>query len=380
MFALLVLAAALFLGVGLAAWIWKTSQQGPEQALEKLGVRTTYQRPDPNSEAIDAYLELKETLRDQFCKETTDEDEDGREPWMAALPANEKNALKYKLLERAIGGVLALQRVDADSRGYWRLFTKGVITQHFWATVKEAEQDVSGELDAIKFEASSVEPNQDPQGLVTEAMQVVVRSGINAAHVTPTKEMLTEIMRKIPGPGNPPVQGMPSGMPPGMVPPGMMSPGARPPNMPPGMQGMPPGMVPPGMMPPGMMPPGMMPPGAMPPGMRPGGPPPGHPANRGPPPNQAQAGGEDKSYAWKQDTDELEVSVHLPSEAVKSKLQVKISPKQLKVVYAGDVLVDGALAGGCIPDGSTWTISKGACVISLEKADPRPWPSVFVKS
>merc|ERR1719336_168116 len=130
-------------------------------------------------------------------------------------------------------------------------------------------------------------------------------------------------------------------------------------------------------------------PGPPPPGARPPGPPghPGHPGHPGYPPHPGmvpnkrdalpQAGGESDGFAWKQDTDEVEVSVTVPATATKAQVKVSIKAKQLRVEHAGAVLVDGTLAAACEPEGSTWTISKGRVIISLEKTNPGPWPALL---
>lgn len=382
MVAVLVVVAVVMVVVGLAVLLSMLSEK-TDDTLEKLGVKTLYQRPNPQGSSVEAYYELKDKLREQHCKDCkagADAEDEDRQGWMAELPLNDKNVLKYRLMQRAVGGVAALRKIDSDARGYWKLFSKGMITTLFWDSVTAAERDLSEELESIKYEASCVEPGQDPQGIIQEAMQFVVRYGASAAaaNTSPEGDAIEEMLRLLPPPPDPnaprpPMPGMPPGavglrppgMPPGMLPPGM-HPGMMPLGMHPGM--MPPGMMPPGMMPPGMHP-GMMPPG-MPPGVRPGLP----PNQRGP---QPQGGGETEGYKWKQDTDELEISIGLPEGAVKSQLKVTITSKRLRVEHAGKVLVEGQFAGVCSPDGSTWTINKGACVLSLEKAGPSPWPTLF---
>merc|ERR1719240_2136648 len=123
--------------------------------------------------------------------------------------------------------------------------------------------------------------------------------------------------------------------------------------------------------PPGHLPECMgMPPGGLPPGMRPPGAP-------GEPPAQQQVGGGNEDCNWRQDADEVEVTVSLPSNAAKAELKVVIQPQVLKVIHRGEVVAEGKLGGGCRPEGSTWTMSRGSVVITLEKANPRPWPTLF---
>jgi len=82
-------------------------------------------------------------------------------------------------------------------------------------------------------------------------------------------------------------------------------------------------------------------------------------------------------HSWKQDREEVEISIRLPAGADKAKLKVIILAESIKVEYEGQVLVAGNLAGKCSPNGSTWTMGKGRVEISLEKAEAEQWPSLF---
>lgn len=336
---------ALSLVIGALVWLYFTLRRPDD--LEELGVSTTYPRNCLPSAKIEAYHELKEKFRDQYASKLGSDG--SNDLWMSQLPAQAKDMLKYRLMQRAIGDMAALQKIDADARGYWRLFSKGIISKTFWNSVVETERELSAELEGVKAEAANVEPTQDPQGIISEAMQFVLRYGDklpSAADVANTADAIADLMKQ---------------MPPGGMPPGGMHPGMSP--------GLPPG-VPPGMPPHGH------------------GPPPGHPMMRPPAPPvgtepQPQpapqdAGGD--TYRWKQDNQEVEVSVSVPDGATKAQVKVSCQAKSLRVAHNGTVLVDGPLFGRCDPEGSTWTLGKGRVVVSLEKTDPRPWSSLFAKA
>jgi len=91
----------------------------------------------------------------------------------------------------------------------------------------------------------------------------------------------------------------------------------------------------------------------------------------------AQGADSGPPHTWKQDKEEVEISVRLPPGAEKADLKVTILADMLKVEHAGKVLVAGQLAAKCSPNGSTWTMGKGRVEISLEKADAEQWPSLF---
>mmetsp|Transcript_19069 Transcript_19069/g.38529 ORF Transcript_19069/g.38529 Transcript_19069/m.38529 type:complete len:319 (-) Transcript_19069:107-1063(-) len=96
-----------------------------------------------------------------------------------------------------------------------------------------------------------------------------------------------------------------------------------------------------------------------------------------PPPRPEEPLGEPGSFTWKQDREEVEVSVVLPKDAQKADVKVTILAESLRVDHAGKVVREGRLAARCSPNGSTWTIGRGRVEISLEKAEAAQWPSLF---
>lgn len=83
------------------------------------------------------------------------------------------------------------------------------------------------------------------------------------------------------------------------------------------------------------------------------------------------------AYTWKQEREEVEVSVRLPKDAQKADVKVTILADFLKVEHCGKVLLDGELSGKCSPNGSTWTMTGSRVEITLVKAEPAQWPSLF---
>merc|ERR1712136_599645 len=212
-----------------------------------------------------------------------------------------------------------LHKVDADSRGYGRLFSKGMVPQSLWNSVMDAERELMAELENVKAEAFAIEPHADPQRLIGEAMQIAMRYGFrNGQEGGIDIDAIHDLVKKLPGPGTQPA---PMGM--------------RPPF------------------------PGAQPQAPMPQG-------------------KVQGGAE--NYEWKQDADELEISISLPNNAEKRDIKVSFAAKSLKVVHAGSSIVEGKLAGVCSSEGSTWTMSRGRLIVSLEKASAQPWPSLFQES
>lgn len=321
---------AVCLVIGAAVWLL-TIRQKSNTLEQELGVRPVYEQRHLPGERIRAYCELKQRIARQHSVN------EGNELWMSDLPTQAKEVLKYHLMQRAIGDMSALHKVDADARGYSKLFMKGVITRRFWTSVLDAEHELTQELDLVRHEAACIEPTQDPQGIINEAMHFVMRYGDKFEN---TNDAVGDMMRHLPRPpqgaAGPPA---PAGPLPSLGPMGPMGP-----------------MAPPG---------GMPHPMAMPPMP--------HPRNALP-----QAGGGDESCNWKQDVEEVEVTVSVPNNATKTEVKVVIHKQALKVEHLGKPVAEGRLGGVCAPEGSTWTFGRGHVVITLEKADPRPWPSLFL--
>lgn len=99
------------------------------------------------------------------------------------------------------------------------------------------------------------------------------------------------------------------------------------------------------------------------------------PAAAAPP---SSGGSSDGLYTWKQEKEEVEVSVKMPKGAQKGEVKVTILAENLKVEHKGKVIVEGELGGRCSPSGSTWTMNNGRVEVTLEKGDATPWPSLFV--
>lgn len=90
-----------------------------------------------------------------------------------------------------------------------------------------------------------------------------------------------------------------------------------------------------------------------------------------------QAPVQGSGYNWRQDADEIEVSISVPNNATKAEVKVRFQTRSIRIEHCGSVVLEGQLACPCRPEESTWTLSKGRIVVSLEKADSRPWPDLF---
>lgn len=314
--------------------IWLTLvQKKQDDGMNWLGVTDSHPLDTClPKQTIEAYEKLKADMQQQYGRENHSDD-----GWMSELPPGAKENMKRSLMTRAIQDMSALKRIDEDARGYWRLFCKGHITRTFWNSVVNLEKELSEELEEVKHEAQSLEPKQDPQAIIQEAMHFIMKYGDKLpSDLMSSVDAVNEMMRQLPIP-----PGMP-GLPPGAgIPPGM-------PGLPPGMPGMPPAMQPP--------------PGAV---------------HMGAPPAQQQVGDGEADCNWTQNAEEVEVTINVSAKAKKGDIKVVFQPQVLKVAVQGDSVAEGKLAGCIMPDDCTWTLSAGKLVITLGKADQRPWPLLF---
>lgn len=209
-FALCLVLAAL---VSVLALCFSFRRRQPS-ALEQLGVKPTYPRNCLPVATIDAYCSFKERLRRQYAS-----NEAGNE-WLAHLPLQVKEHLKFRLLQRAIAVVAALRRVAPDARGYAKLFTKGIVTQKFLNSVAEVENEITQELQNVTNEALDLEPKQDPQRIVSCAMHFINSNQSKIPQlddVAANANALAELAAKLqepgmgPRPGPPPQEPPPSG-------------------------------------------------------------------------------------------------------------------------------------------------------------------------
>lgn len=83
------------------------------------------------------------------------------------------------------------------------------------------------------------------------------------------------------------------------------------------------------------------------------------------------------AYTWKQENEEVEVSVRVPKDAKKEDIKVTILADSIKVEHEGKILLAGSFAGKCSPNGSTWTMTGSRVEITLVKASADKWPSLF---
>ena len=91
----------------------------------------------------------------------------------------------------------------------------------------------------------------------------------------------------------------------------------------------------------------------------------------------AREGAAKGNYTWKQESEEVEVSVPMPKGTTKSNVKVTILAESIKVEADDKVVLEGTLAGKCSTSGSTWTMAGSRVEITLVKAESTQWPALF---
>lgn len=93
----------------------------------------------------------------------------------------------------------------------------------------------------------------------------------------------------------------------------------------------------------------------------------------------ATKGGEAEGYKWKQDGEEVELTVPLRAEVKKGDIKVKFGTQTLAVHVVGQAPLDLRLYGKVTPDGCNWQLSGSDLLVTLEKGtEGETWPAVVV--
>lgn len=90
--------------------------------------------------------------------------------------------------------------------------------------------------------------------------------------------------------------------------------------------------------------------------------------------------GGDGRFTWKQESEEVELSLAMPEGSRKEEVKVTILMESIKIEHKGKVILEGDFAGKVSTGGSTWTMSKGRVEVTLEKAEAKQWPTFFSTS
>lgn len=86
------------------------------------------------------------------------------------------------------------------------------------------------------------------------------------------------------------------------------------------------------------------------------------------------AGGEGEGYSWKDEGEEVEVSVTIEKGTPKRDVKVEFKSRELRVLKP--VTLNLKLHAAVEVDDCTWTLGDGKIVVTLAKKDPQSWPSL----
>jgi hypothetical protein len=89
-------------------------------------------------------------------------------------------------------------------------------------------------------------------------------------------------------------------------------------------------------------------------------------------------GGDGEGYTWSQTPEDVDVTVPLPAGAKGKDCKVKFGKRKLEInVVNGLSITFEPLYGQIRVDDSSWTVSKGDLVISMEKMnEDEVWPTL----
>eukprot|EP00434_Breviolum_minutum_P022522 symbB.v1.2.019870.t1/scaffold1647.1/size107771/6 len=111
-------------------------------------VQETYQCELSEVE-INAYYDLKDRMRQQKAPDA----------WLRELLSpEERRVLQSALMKRLVSCFDRLDQVQRDKPGNWNLWKQKLISERYWASIVEAEREVSEEISSCVAEAGVLEP------------------------------------------------------------------------------------------------------------------------------------------------------------------------------------------------------------------------------
>jgi len=109
---------------------------------------------------IDAFYDLKDRLQAQVGVEDAPAEGSGDAPpmpWAHKLPPEERQSLAEALMRRLVKTIDRLDRVQSDKPGNYKLWQKKLVSEHFWASLVDAEKLIGEEVDSCMAEADEIQ-------------------------------------------------------------------------------------------------------------------------------------------------------------------------------------------------------------------------------
>lgn len=305
-------------------------QRMPAITLGDLGVAAGYNFTGLNMEAIEDYLKLKAQLKEKYAPNAV---VDSHEGWLDKMAEIPRNLLKYRLMKRAVNVIPVLDRVQKDRKGQYRLYQAKVLPEYAWNSFLCCENIVVDELDAVGVEASKLEPDQDPQSIISDAARLWHTYGNDwdkASRMTPAQARQLQHQHQAKRLASEQAEEEANASPP-------LKPVANSKQV---------------------------------------------KAIAKKAKRESANAPKSKAFSWRQEGDDVEVTLDLPKGVFRKDIQVKITRTSICVDIKGKTALSGVLTGAVSPEMSTFTVDRKQVQLSLEKekeknAKAKKWTSLF---
>lgn len=182
---------------------WRGSK-GSDFFAEAVSERYLLELPEAET---DLYYELKDRFQQQvgFNADAPAEGPDGAPVrWAHKLAPEERHLLQQALMKRLVKTIQQLDRVQTDKPGNWKLWRGKLVSEHFWASLCDAERVVGEEIDCCLAESDELEPgwrehifHQAVQIWRMERQQLVEKKDAKKAVVQEKKNKKQEVTRAV---------------------------------------------------------------------------------------------------------------------------------------------------------------------------------------
>lgn len=197
------LVAALIAAVVMVYVAWRGSK-ATDFYSEVVSERYALELPEAE---IDTFYELKDRL--QALVGAEDAPPEGSSdappvPWAHRLPNEDRQALAEALMRRLVRTINCLDRVQSDKPGNYKLWQKKLVSEHFWASLVDAERLIGEEVDSCMAEADEIQLgwrehifHQAVQQWRREKQLAVEKKDAKKAVIAVKKEKVKEVRRVV---------------------------------------------------------------------------------------------------------------------------------------------------------------------------------------
>eukprot|EP00929_Paragymnodinium_shiwhaense_P056811 TRINITY_DN28448_c0_g1_i2.p1 TRINITY_DN28448_c0_g1~~TRINITY_DN28448_c0_g1_i2.p1 ORF type:complete len:264 (+),score=103.66 TRINITY_DN28448_c0_g1_i2:109-900(+) len=144
-----------------AAMLYVTFRGSKPSDFFSEAVKSSYEMVLPQEE-IDAYFELKDKYVEAAGSRAEATGDELPPPAHRFMLTDQLTELKKALMRRIMASIDRLDQVQRDKPGNYKLWREKLVSEHYWATLCEAEKIVGEEIDACCAEADELEPGWKP--------------------------------------------------------------------------------------------------------------------------------------------------------------------------------------------------------------------------